>query len=60
MLKLDVGRIADDAVKAAVGEHFGKGGLPVEGVDALALVGIDGGEESLVALAVKFGEVGAD
>jgi hypothetical protein len=60
VLELDVGRIADDAVEAAVGEDFGEGGLPVEGVDALAFVGIGGGEEGAVALVVEVREIGAD
>ncbi len=60
VLELDVGRIADDAVEAAVGEDFGEGGVPVEGVDALAFVGIGGDEEALVALIIEGVEVGAD
>ena len=34
--------------------------MPVEGIDALALVSVDGVEERLVALAVEAGEVRAD
>ena len=60
VLELDVGRIADDAIETAVGEDLGEGGVPVEGVDAFALVGIGGGEEGAVALVVEVREIGAD
>ena len=60
VLELDVGRIADDAVEATVGEDFGESGVPVEGVDALAFVGIGGGEEGFVAGVVEGVEVRAD
>ncbi len=60
VLELDVGWIADDAIEAAVGEDLGEGGVPVEGVDALAFVRIGGGEEGAVALVVEGIEVRAD
>ncbi len=60
MLEFDVGRVADDAVEAAVAEDIGKRGLPVEGVDALALVLVGLLEEGCMFLAVELGEVGSD
>jgi hypothetical protein len=43
-----------------VGEYYGEGVAPIEGVDTLAFIYVDGVEEGLVALVVKGGKIGAD